>query len=162
MSAGVFSERPIQYFAPLTSLRQRSDLHKAAPLHLPAHHRGTFPVVPSSSSGFRVHLQVQCSLPEWSTTAFAPNEQEGPDISLLSSLLQSQWDHSRNAHLSNVVIKPQANTKVWWTCSMPIHTNGWRHQTVGLTVEGGRAMGVPSVQTGRSANTIPCTQRHLI
>ena len=117
MSAGVFSQQPTQHLAPSTALRQRSDRHKTASLRLPAQHRGTFPMVPSSSSGFRVHLQVQCSLPEYSTTAFAPDEQEGPDISLLSPLLQSQWDHPNNAHLGNVVVKPQSNTKVWWTCN---------------------------------------------
>ena len=109
-----------QYFTPLTSLLQHSDLHKATSLHFPAHHSGTSPAVPSNSSGFCIHLPVQHSLPDCRlscTTALAVSNQAGPDISLLSSLLQSQWDHLKNAHLSNVVIKPQANTKVWWTCS---------------------------------------------
>ena len=127
MSAGAFTQRASQYPAPVAILQQRSGLHKVTPLHLPARHRGTFPVVPSSSSGFRVHLQVQRSLPEYSTTALAPDEQAGPDISLLSPLLQSQWDHASNAHLGHVVIKPQANTKVWWTCSQcpDGHSHKW-------------------------------------
>ena len=45
---------------------------------------------------------------------------------------------------------------------MVIHTVGWQHQTAGLAGKGGRALDVPSVQTRRSATTIPCTQRHLI
>ena len=63
----------------------------------------------------------------YSTTAFAPGEQAGPDISLLSPLLQSQWDHPRNAHLDNIVIRPHTNTKVWWTCSQcpDGHPHNW-------------------------------------
>ena len=120
--AGVFEQctwRPDQYLAPLTTLLQHSDLHKATSLHLAAHHSGTFPEALSGSPGFCIHLPVQHSLPEFrlfSTTALAPKSEAGPDISLLSPLLQSQWDHPRNAHLGSVVIKPQANIKVWWTC----------------------------------------------
>ena len=117
MSAGVLALWPTQHLTSAISPLQRSDFHKSAPLRLPAHHGCTFLVLPSSSSGFRVHLQVQCSLPENSSTALAPDEQAGPDISLLSPLLQSQWDHPNNAHLGNIIIKPQAKTKVWWTCS---------------------------------------------
>ncbi|KAL3130319.1 hypothetical protein ABBQ38_008151 [Trebouxia sp. C0009 RCD-2024] len=42
---------------------------------------------------------------------------EGPDISLLEPALQRQWDHTANAHLGEVVIKPYSNHKVWWTCN---------------------------------------------
>ena len=88
------------------------------------------PLLPSSSSGFGVSLQVQCSSPEYrlySTTALAPDDQAGPDISLLSPHLQSQWDRPNNAHLGNLVIKPQSNNKLWWTCSQCPggHTHKW-------------------------------------
>ena len=103
-----------------TALLQYCDLYKPAlPLFL-AHSNSLFPLLPSSSSGFRVPLQVQSSLAEYrlySTTALAPDEQAGPDISLLSPLLQSQWDHPANAHLGSVVVKPHVKLKVWWTCS---------------------------------------------
>ena len=42
--------------------------------------------------------------------------QEGPDISLLDSALQKQWDHAANAHLGNIIIKPSSSKEVWWTC----------------------------------------------
>ena len=85
-----------------------------------------FPSSPSGSSGSR----LQCSLPEcrlYSTAALASDEQAGPDISLLSPLLQSQWDHPRNAHLGTIVIKPQSNIKVWWACTQcpDGHTHKW-------------------------------------
>ena len=121
--AGVFekcTQRPDQYFTPLTSLLQHFDLHTAASLHLAAHHTSTFPEALSNSPGDCIHFPVQRSLPGsrlFSTTALGRNDQAGPDISLLSPLLQSQWDHPSNAHLGNVVIKPHASSKVWWTCS---------------------------------------------
>ena len=40
----------------------------------------------------------------------------GPDISLLSPLLQCQWDHARNAYLGSIVIRPHTNMKIWWKC----------------------------------------------
>ena len=43
-------------------------------------------------------------------------QQSGPDISQLHPELQSQWDHGKNAHLGSIVIKPQSNRKVHWTC----------------------------------------------
>ena len=108
-----------QYFTPLTSLLQHSDLHKVTSLHYAAHHSGTFPALPSNSPGFCIHLLTQRGLPEFrlfSTTVLGPIDQAGPDISLLSPLLQSQWDHPNNAHLGSIVIKPQSHTKVWWAC----------------------------------------------
>ena len=43
-------------------------------------------------------------------------QQEGPDISLLSPALQKQWDHATNAHLGNIVIKAKSAKKVAWKC----------------------------------------------
>ena len=109
-----------QYLTPLTSLLQHYGLHKATCLHLAALHSSTFPEALSNTPGFCIHPPVQWSLPEFrlfSTAALAPSNQAGPDISLLSPLLQSQFDHVNNAHLGSVVIKPQASTKVWWTCN---------------------------------------------
>ena len=50
-----------------------------------------------------------CALP-------AQQLQSGPDISMLSPELQSQWDHDKNARLGSIVIKPQSNRKVHWIC----------------------------------------------
>ena len=44
-------------------------------------------------------------------------QQAGPDISLLSSALQKQWDHAANAHLGNIVIRPQSNRMAAWICN---------------------------------------------
>ena len=43
-------------------------------------------------------------------------QQSGPDISQLRPELQSQWDCDKNAHLGNIVIKPQSHRKVYWIC----------------------------------------------
>ena len=121
--AGVFEKctwRPDEYLAPSISLLQHSDVHKSACLHFAAQHSGTVPEAPSNSPGFCIHMPVQRSLPEsrsFCTTALAPDEQADPDISLLSPLLQSQWDHPVDAHLGNRVIKPHSHIKVWWTCT---------------------------------------------
>ena len=129
--AGVFekhTQRPDQYLALLTSLLQHSDLHKATSLHPAAHHSGTFPEELSNSPGFCIQFPVQRSLPEsrlFSTTALPINNKAGPDISLLSPLLQSQWDHSNNAHLGNIVIKPHSRSGgPIVIVQMAIHTNG--------------------------------------
>ena len=53
-------------------------------------------------------------------------QQSGPDISQLSPALQSQWDHEKNAHLGSIVIKPQSNRKVYWTCEKC--PDGHRHR----------------------------------
>ena len=168
--AGVFekyTQRPDQYLTPLTSLLQHSDLHKATSLHLAGLHNRTFPAVPSSSSGFRVRLQVQRSLPVYSTTGFAPDEQEGPDISLLSPLLQSRWDHRKNAHLGNVVIKPYVNIKVWWTCSQcpDGHTHTWQAAPQHRSGKQGRqGTGCPFCANRKVCqhNSLPTKAPHLV
>ena len=119
-----------QYLTALTPLLQHCDLPTTTFLRLAAHHSSTFPELLSNSPGGCVYLPVQRSLPEsrlFSITALAPNNQAGPDISLLSPLLQSQFDDPSNAHLGHVVIKPQSNTKVWWTCSQcpDGHSHNW-------------------------------------
>ena len=40
----------------------------------------------------------------------------GPDIGLLSLVLQRQWDHAKNGHLGDIVIKRYAKKKFWWRC----------------------------------------------
>ena len=64
-----------------------------------------------------------CSSHACATTA---QQQTGPDISMLSPELQSQWDHEKNAHLGSSVIKPQSNRKVYWTCEKC--PDGHRHR----------------------------------
>ena len=64
-------------------------------------------------------------------------QQAGPDISLLSPVLQAQWDHAANAHLGNIVIRPQSSKKVLWRCDAcpDGHLHQWtssvRHRTLG-------------------------------
>ncbi|KAL3147866.1 hypothetical protein ABBQ32_002587 [Trebouxia sp. C0010 RCD-2024] len=61
------------------------------------------------------------------STQEKPVKQEGPNISLLAPVLQQQWDHAANAHLSKTVIKPSSAQKVWWTCD-PCpdgHSHSW-------------------------------------
>ena len=43
-------------------------------------------------------------------------QQQGPDISLLQPALQKQWDHTANAFLGDIVIKPHSNKMASWTC----------------------------------------------
>ena len=72
-------------------------------------------------------LIVGCSLKLRSSTArrnsrsslacaTTAQQQTEPDISQLSPELQSQWDHDKNAHLGNIVIKQHSGRKVHWTC----------------------------------------------
>ena len=49
-------------------------------------------------------------------TGTAQEQGLGPDISLLSPILQRQWDHAKNAHLGMILIKPHTHRKVWWSC----------------------------------------------
>lgn len=43
--------------------------------------------------------------------------QSSPDISLLTAAQQRQWDHARNAHLGNILVKPQSNRTAYWICT---------------------------------------------
>ena len=49
------------------------------------------------------------------------SQEQGPDISLLSPILQRQWDHAKNAHHGNILIKPYTDRKVWWRCDQCPH-----------------------------------------
>ena len=51
-----------------------------------------------------------------SYAAPAQQQQSGPDISQLSSELQSQWDHDKNAYLGKIVVRPHSHRKVHWVC----------------------------------------------
>lgn len=62
------------------------------------------------------HL-YQHHLVSYLSTQHQRTQQEGPDISLLGPALQTQWDHDRNAHLGNIVIKPFCSQRVWWSCN---------------------------------------------
>ena len=54
--------------------------------------------------------------PHGSKQRAGSSQEQGPDISLLSPVLQRQWDHARNAHLGQMLIKPHSHKKVWWSC----------------------------------------------
>ena len=56
------------------------------------------------------------------------SQEQGPDISLLSPVLQRQWDHAKNAHYGNILIRPYSNRKPWWQCNQcPLgHRHAWQ------------------------------------
>ncbi|KAL3145429.1 hypothetical protein ABBQ38_001674 [Trebouxia sp. C0009 RCD-2024] len=49
-------------------------------------------------------------------------QQKAPNISLLDSAIQQQWDHAENHHLGGVVIRPDSRQKVSWLCQAG---HGW-------------------------------------
>ena len=70
------------------------------------------------------HRDIRCHSEQAQRAAA---QQGGPDISRLDIHLQKQWDHAANAHLGNVVIKPQSNKKVAWICDQcpDGHLHSW-------------------------------------
>ena len=82
------------------------------------HTRTWFNVQQQHSSGqhHSTSLRNKSHQPQGSDQHRAIGQQQGPDISLLSPRLQHQWDHARNAHLGNILIKRHSNRKVWWQC----------------------------------------------
>ena len=65
--------------------------------------------------------------------AFA--QQGGPDISRLDPDLQMQWGHAANAYLGDIVITPQSNRKVGWTCDQcpDGHLHSWSARVANRT-----------------------------
>ena len=41
-----------------------------------------------------------------------------PDLSLLESHLQQEWDHTANAQLGGITIRPHSNRRVWWSAGL--------------------------------------------
>ena len=66
------------------------------------------------------HQSSSCQ-PSGSDQRTNTDQQQGPDISLLSPVLQRQWDHAKNAHHGLILIKPHARRKVWWECDQCPH-----------------------------------------
>ena len=52
----------------------------------------------------------------YTTASTVQAEKQGPDINRLIPLLQSQWDHKKNAYLGNMCIAPHSRKRVWWSC----------------------------------------------
>ncbi|KAL3155490.1 hypothetical protein ABBQ38_011044 [Trebouxia sp. C0009 RCD-2024] len=54
-------------------------------------------------------------------------EQQGPNISLLAPALQKQWDHTANAGLGDIDIRPYSYRKVQWICDQcpDGHPHSW-------------------------------------
>ena len=44
-------------------------------------------------------------------------QEQPPDLSLLSNALQQQWHDKLNSNLGHTVIRPCSNRKVWWSCA---------------------------------------------
>ena len=63
----------------------------------------------SSTARYNSCSTHNCAMP-------AQQQQSGPNISQLTPELQSQWDHDKNAHLGNIVIKQHSGRKVYWIC----------------------------------------------
>ncbi len=49
--------------------------------------------------------------------------------------MQQEWDHAKNAHYGNAVIKPQSNRSVWWKCDKcPLgHPHVWEARVFSRT-----------------------------
>ena len=78
-----------------------------------------FPQLLSHTYACRMPFHSQhnaCAWRSYTTASTGQAERQGPDISCLSPLLQSQWDRLKNAHLGNVLITPHSGRKVWWVC----------------------------------------------
>ena len=86
----------------------------------------------------------------------------GPDISLLSPLLQSQWDHAGNAHLGSILIKPHTNRKVHWICSQC--PDGHPHKWPAMVNSRSRGSGCPycSSKAVCPHNSLACKGAHLV
>ena len=79
----------------------------------------------TSCSAQRQHSADQHHCPSHQSTSHHPHgsnqrpdthQYQGPDISLLNPVLQRQWEHARNVHHGNILIKPYTHRKVWWSC----------------------------------------------
>ncbi|KAL3155494.1 hypothetical protein ABBQ38_011048 [Trebouxia sp. C0009 RCD-2024] len=69
-------------------------------------------------------LEVHCHS---SKGQHAHAKQQGPNISLLAPALQKQWDHTANAGLGDIDIRPYSNKKVHWICDQcpDGHPHSW-------------------------------------
>ena len=86
-------------------------------------------LMPSTHAGCNPELQPR-------------TQSSGPDISLLSPLLQSQWDHAgANAHLGNILIKPYTHRKVHWICDQC--PDGHQHRWLARVDDRSKGTGCP-------------------
>ena len=79
-----------------------------------------------------LHRELRCHSKQGQRAAA---QQRGPDISQLDPHLQQQWDHSANAHLGNIDIKPHSSRKVRWMCDQcpDSHIHSWSAQVSNRT-----------------------------
>lgn len=70
----------------------------------------------ASAGSQYVHRANSVSTFSQSSMQYNTHQQQGPDISQLSPLLQRQWDHAKNAHLGSILVKVHSRHKVWWSC----------------------------------------------
>ena len=73
---------------------------------------------PTSCKAYRSCTRTCCSAQQQHSSDQHTNtdQQQGPDISLLSPVLQRQWHSAKNVHHGNILIKPHTHRKVWWSC----------------------------------------------
>lgn len=65
----------------------------------------------------------------------ASRQQTSSDITQLSPELQSQWDHTQNAHLGSMTVTPGSGRRVHWICTQcpDGHRHRWQASVVNRT-----------------------------
>ena len=143
------------FFSPVTSKATFQSHEGEAPMqkHVPVHCSQKRSKSGQCTQVFVIHVHVLLGCSDklrrraatghtsCSSHACPPPAQQHtrPDISQLSSELQSQWAHDKNAHLGSIVIKPQSNRKVQWICKsvqMGSHIHGKQQYRIAQKAEG--------------------------
>ena len=136
-----------------TNLSQQFMISKAAVLQQPGSSvakllqrqpdlSSMFPRSLSHTSACQLHFHDQykaLARRSCTTASTGQAEKQGPDITHLSPLLQSQWDHLKNAHFGDVLITPRNGRKVWWICDQcpDGHAHEWEATVANRTAGSG-------------------------